>query len=717
MHQSLRFSLTCLGVFLGFLLNSRSLSAQAVYDQPERDFDDPGTASQPRFLVPAGSEETSRVSQNTLPLRRLTLFSSGLGFFEHQGQITGSAVITLPFKAVEVNDVLKSLVIGDPASSPTVVYPSEQTLSRTLKSLSIDLSQYSGIAEILDSLKGTEIQVHTPVSIQGRIIGVEYRTSEAVPARGREEEPYLSLYTGQGIRVISLKEVSSFVFQDPKINTDLNRALDLIMNSRNVDTRNLQIQLPGEGSREVSLSYVIPTPVWKVSYRLDLSQDMATLQGWAIVDNDSDTDWNNLNLALVSGRPVSFIQNLYPPYHLTRPVLPLAIPGIAQAQTYDSGWEGAPRARYAEEEARAAASTPLASPQPLRKERVPIPNADAAPESNRALTGSALEIPEGQIRGEQFEFTLPKPVSLARQQSTMLPLVDASVEAVKTLVFSGVKALQGGPVHPSLSAELTNTAGIPLPPGPITVYDGSTYGGDGLFEFFPEQEKRLISYGDELAVTGYVSQRYSRKISTVTVQQGIMRINRKLIYETQYTWKNASNTAKRLILEHPITRDTILTEPVSFDTRTDTLYRFVQTLPAAEEFSSTVTEEQALVEQITLTQLSLPSFISYTRNEAIPEQVRSALQQGIELKQAVDAAQQVLVNLNAQRERLIAEQDRIRRNLEAAGNQTQQGQEYLKRLLAQDEAIDHLYSRLEEAEKTAQDAQAAYDTYIGSLNL
>ncbi|MDR1985500.1 MAG: DUF4139 domain-containing protein [Treponema sp.] len=713
MRQWLRFSLIWGGAFLGLLVNRSSLAAQAVYDQPEQDFEDSGTASQPRFPVPTGSEEAAMVSQNTLPLRRLTLFSSGLGFFEHQGPVAGSAVITLPFKAVEVNDVLKSLVIGDPASSPTVVYPSEQTLARTLKSLSIDLSQYSGMAEILDSLKGTEIQVHTPALIQGRILGVAYRTAEAAPAQNPREEAYLSLYTGQGIRVINLKEVSGFVFQDSRINADLNRALDLIMNSRNEDTRNLQIQLPGEGSREVFLSYVIPAPVWKVSYRLDLSQDKARIQGWAIVDNDSDTDWNNLNLALVSGRPVSFIQNLYPPYHLTRPVLPLAIPGIAQAQTYDSGWG---EAGYAEEEIQAKAAESLASPQSLRKE-APVLDTDGTPELNRALTGAALEIPAGQLRGEQFEFTLPKPVSLARQQSAMLPLVEASVEAVKTLVFSGAKALQGGPVHPALSAELTNTTGIPLPPGPLTVYDGGTYGGDGLFDFFPEQEKRLISYGDDLAVTGYVGQRYSRRISAVTVQQGILRINRKLIYETQYTWKNASSTAKRLILEHPVTPNTILTEPAAFDTRTDTLYRFVQTLPAAQEFSRTVTEERALVEQITLTQLNLPSFISYTRNEAIPEQVRSALQQGIELKQAADAAQQALISLNTQRERLIAEQDRIRRNLEAAGNQTQQGQEYLKRLIAQDEAIDRLYSRLEEAEKTAQDAQAAYDTYIGALNL
>ncbi|MDR2247388.1 MAG: DUF4139 domain-containing protein [Treponema sp.] len=701
---------------MGLLLNSRSLSAQAVYDQLEQDFKDPIPASQPGLLASAPSEGAPIVSTNTLPLRRLTLFSSGLGFFEHQGPIAGSAVLTLPFKAVEVNDVLKSLVIEDPASSPRVVYPSEQTLSRTLKSLSIDLSRYSSIPEILDSLKGAEIQVHSPLPLQGRILGVEYRATAASPTQGAGKEPYLSLYTDQGIRLVRFTELGSFAFLDPLINADLTRALDLIMHSRNEDTRNLQIQLPGAGQREVSLSYVIPTPVWKVSYRLDLSQDRPLLQGWAIVDNDSDLDWNNLELALVSGRQVSFIQNLYPPYHLRRPVLPLAIPGIAEAQTYDSGWtESAGGAAAVALDETALPPSPEAAQSLFQMEKrlAPAPRAANA----QVLGTSPLESAQAQSRGEQFAFTLPEPVSLARQQSAMLPLVEAAVNAVKTLVFSGAKALKGGAVHPALSAELTNTTGLPLPPGPITVYDGGTYGGDSLFEFFPEQEKRLISYGDELAVTGYVRQRSSRVISAVTVRQGIMTINRKLIYETRYTWINASGTARRLILEHPFTRETSLTEPAAFDSRTDTLYRFVTTLPSGQDLSMTVTEEQALAEQIILTQLNLPSFISYTRNQEIPEQVRSALQRGIELKQAADAAQQALATLNTQRERLIAEQDRIRRNLEAAGNQTQQGQEYLKRLLAQDAAIDDLYSRLEGAEKTAQDAQVAYDTYISSLKL
>lgn len=151
---------------------------------------------------------------------------------------------------------------------------------------------------------------------------------------------FLSLFTSEGVKIISLKEISGFKFTDSKINADANRALDLIMQSRDSDTRNLTVKLPGQKSRKVSLSYVIPTPIWKVSYRLDLSKEKPFLQGWAIVDNDSDTDWEQVELALVTGKPVSFIQNLYAPYHLSRPPLPLAIAGIAEANTYDSGNPG-----------------------------------------------------------------------------------------------------------------------------------------------------------------------------------------------------------------------------------------------------------------------------------------------------------------------------------------------------------------------------------------
>jgi len=70
------------------------------------------------------------------------------------------------------------------------------------------------------------------------------------------------------------------------------------------------------------------TPVWKTSYRLILDNAAATvapatqpaggasLQGWAIVENQTDNDWNNVQLSLVSGRPISFVEDLYQPLYV-----------------------------------------------------------------------------------------------------------------------------------------------------------------------------------------------------------------------------------------------------------------------------------------------------------------------------------------------------------------------------------------------------------------
>jgi len=205
-----------------------------------------------------------------MQLRRLSLFSSGVGFFEHCGEVKGSAEFALPFNKNAVNDVLKSIVINDPDASPTVTYHSEDTLLRTLKGLSIDLHSKDCVAELLNSLKGAEIEVLTPSPVRGRILLVEFRyahDSNTALSDICDRDAYVSLFTPQGVRVISLKEISGFVFTDKKINDDANRALDLILQSRDSDTRNLTVKLDGTKERKVSLSYVMPTPIWKVSVK------------------------------------------------------------------------------------------------------------------------------------------------------------------------------------------------------------------------------------------------------------------------------------------------------------------------------------------------------------------------------------------------------------------------------------------------------------------
>jgi hypothetical protein len=663
-----------------------------------------------------------------LPLKKISIFSSGVGYFEHRATVDSNASFTLNFNVNAVNDALKSLVINDPeASSPVITYQSESTLIRTLQSLKINLAGNPGIAEILSSLRGEEIQITTsasvvtPVSLDGRIVAVEISPSFL---RGGESasEPALTISTANGVRLVKLRDIQSFTFRDAAINADLARALDMVRSSNDSGVKTLNIALPGRNRREVSLSYVIPSPVWKVSYRLDLTGASPFLQGWAIIDNDGDIDWTDVEISLVTGRPVSFIQNLYPPYYVNRPVLPLAIAGAAEARTYDSGYGGA------------VAESPMAQRQMMKNDMVwsgamadedsnsfaPRPEAGSAPllaRTQAAVAGGVLDTARGADSGDQFEFTLKKPVTLARQQSAMLPLVEGPVTMEKTLVFSGQRALSGGLIHPAISAQLTNNTGMKLPAGPITVFDNGVYAGDALLEFLPEDERRIISYGDDLSVSGSVTSSFKRVIAAVTVSKGMMTLSRKNVNEKTYTIRNAASTAKKLIIEHPITRGAVLTEPASFDEQTASLYRFVQNIAAGATLDFTVSEETPVSETITLSQLNDAAFAAFSTNTEIPAKVRDAFAKALSLKRTADDANNALADAEARRVRLVADEERIRNNLEAVGAEGESGQEYLRRLAAQDAAIDAQNDAIDAARRSVREAEAAYQEYLSGLEL
>ena len=678
-------------------------------------------AARENIREPSMGTETAMAASIELPLKRIAILSSGVGYYEHRGNVSGPADIPLSFDSLSINDALKSLVVNDPSSSsPSVHYAAQNTLELTLKSLKIDISGLRGIGDILDSLKGAELIVSSPNPIRGRIIGVEYRRSGGgilvepygYPPSQSGEEAWLSIYTVQGIRTIAVKDISTFRFVDESINDDLNRALDLIMASRDRDARNLLVTLNGSGSRTVSLSYVIPTPVWKVSYRLDLSGREPLLQGWAIVDNDSDVDWKGVELSLVTGKPVSFIQNLYPPYRLSRPVVPLAIAGIAESRTYESGYG------YADSAVLGTAAKEFSAEMDMVNERMALqraPMPQAMPSAPPAVTGGVVETASGRSAGDQFEFTLKNAVYLERRQSAMLPLVEGNVRAEKTLVLPQIS--QGMTFNPYISVELTNSSGMKLPAGPITVYDGGTYSGDALIEFFPENEKRLISYGQDLSVTGNMTSSGSRYVTGVNVSGGVMVISRRQSYEKVYSIRNASEENKKIIIEHQITSGSELTEPKSAEDRTAALYRFYRNLPAKETLSLNVKEEIPVSESIVLAQLRPETFLSYSTNQEIPANVRAVLSRAIELKKTADDAASAQGDLETQKSRLVSEQDRIRRNLEAAGNQSPQGQDYLRRLASLDSDIDKINSDIDAAVRETQRAKREYDNYLSTINI
>ena len=274
-----------------------------------------------------------------VPVERVILFTSGVGYFEHGGRVAGDADVTLRFDTEALNDVLKSLVVEDRGGRVAgVVYPTQAPVERTLRAFAVDLSGSPDLANVLRQVRGAEVAVTTPDgTVRGTVVAVSRQTRESGGAA--VEVDVLSLLTDGGLVAVRLDTARQIAFADPALQAELEGALSALAEARGGDRKPVRVQFRGRGSREVRMGYVIASPVWKTSYRLVLPEagDDGTLQGWALVENPTEADWTDVDLTLVSGRPVSFVIDLYTPRFVDRPVVALPDDAVVRPESYEAG--------------------------------------------------------------------------------------------------------------------------------------------------------------------------------------------------------------------------------------------------------------------------------------------------------------------------------------------------------------------------------------------
>jgi hypothetical protein len=262
------------------------------------------------------------------PLRRVTLYKHGVGYFERQGKVTGDAQVSFLFDAGQMNDVLKSLVVLDrnKGKISSVSFDSTKPMDRRLEEfgLSLDQSNATGLTSLLGQLKGAKVELRAGGSpASGVIVGIEKRRAMNGPEIRETDELIMITESGE-LRSYELDQIRGIRLLDQKLREDLDQYLSILQSSIHKNLRRLTIAATGQGERELFVSYVVEAPIWKATYRIVLDPKLKPfLQGWALINNVQDEDWNDVTLSLVSGAPVSFIQDLQQPIYKRRPVVGL----------------------------------------------------------------------------------------------------------------------------------------------------------------------------------------------------------------------------------------------------------------------------------------------------------------------------------------------------------------------------------------------------------
>ncbi|MEI9987840.1 MAG: hypothetical protein WDN69_34800 [Aliidongia sp.] len=242
-----------------------------------------------------------------LALKRVMLSSGGVAYVEYEAEIDGDAELPLDVPLDQVDDVLKSIVVFDSKGGVgSASLPGREPLAQSFRDLPFDQQALNSPADLLNALQGAEVRIGGNRPLSGKLLRV-VPESETIGQAQRVTRNRVTLLTASGLQQFVLEEADSVSFVDPALQAKVDKALTEIAANRAKDRRRLVLSAHGTGKRTLRVGYVVGAPLWKASFRMVLPDDpkavKAHLQGWAVLENMSGQDWQNIELTLLSGNP------------------------------------------------------------------------------------------------------------------------------------------------------------------------------------------------------------------------------------------------------------------------------------------------------------------------------------------------------------------------------------------------------------------------------
>ncbi|MDA1049003.1 MAG: hypothetical protein O3C40_00785 [Planctomycetota bacterium] len=659
-----------------------------------------------------------------LPLVRVVAFTSGVAYFDHVGQVEGNQEVAMRFNVEDVNDLLKSMVARDfdGGQVSAVTYEAREPLARALRTFALDLTGDTSLAGLLRQLRGHEVEISTPAQIRGKVIGVS-TGSIAVGEGPAIETDFVLLLTSLGLQRIRVGEIERLQLTDDQLNTELQEALQLLAASRDADQKAVSLSFKGAGKRRVAVGYVREFPVWKTTYRLVLEDDKpALLQGWAIVENMTDNDWDGVQLSLVSGRPISYRMDLYEPLYFDRPlVTPEAFAGLT-SRLHDQdllahgaaggkplvfgsglggggfGGAGGFGGGMGGGGGFGGGGGTFGGQRPFVTSLIPV----VAPDNDESqmFKSRAEEV------GEFFRYSIELPVNLKKQHSAMLPIVNHRVKAEKLSIYNWDAESK----HPLHGLRLTNETDLHLMQGPITVFDDSEYAGDAQISDVPPKAERLISYALDLDTEIVTKHETSPpELVGVTFDKTGLHTKHRHAETTIYTIKNSSDEPRNILIEQLLYEARELVSPAEPTEKTRSLYRFSVPIDPNQSKSFEVVEAQITEQFLAILSIEDAALTVFLSEQAVSDEVKAAIRKFMQQRQEWQKIVAARTAIESELSTIDQEQKRIRENMRELDRGGELYKRYVSKLDAQETQIEQLRPQVVELLEQEREAKELLD--------
>lgn len=644
-----------------------------------------------------------------LPVTRVVLFTSGVAYFEHAGTVTGDAVLDLSVPPAEMDDMLQTLVLQDLGGGTIepVTYDSRDPLGRILAGYSIDLSGAPTLAQILAQLRGEGIEVQASRTLTGIIVSVE-----RVEVEAEAPKTFLTLSTANGLTRVDMAEVTNVRLEDDELQAELSEALAAVARHRAEDATTLRISFAGEGERQVRVGYVREMPVWKSTYRLVVADGgTAQLQGWAIFDNPTDTDLQDVMVSFVAGQPAAFVTALYDPVYAARQrVEP------PTAASFDAVQDEAVLGR---------ALAPAAAP---------VPPAAAQAFEAPSLGAGVSAMASGERSGATFAYHVSTPVSVGRHQSVMVPIVQTSVTATRLAHYDN-RVLAGSPLA---AVRIVNDTGLHLAAGTVTVYDTNGFAGNALLADLVPGDARLLSYAVDLEIAADTTGgSQPERVVAARLVRGLLETETRQRVSVAVRLSPLTEDERLVLVDVPRRDGYEVVSPAPPPLLTASTWRFgvvvndgaggvavptdvpVQTrCPAGAEEQACVLEvvlERVTSRTIALTDLSPDVIAVYLEDLELDAATRRTLEDVMALQRELAGLRSEVEEREDRIEAIAADQERIRANMSSLDRDSSLYRRYVSDLEEQEGELDVLESELSGLREELQQTQRRLQDLVTGL--
>ena len=321
-----------------------------------------------------------------------------------------------------------------------------------------------------------------------------------------------------------------------------------------------------------------------------------------------------------------------------------------------------------------------------------------------------------QELGDLFEYKLKDPITIQKNQSALVPIVQSSIAAEKVSVWND----RAGYARPQRALWLTNSSGLTLDGGSFSVMEEDTFAGEGIFEPVRPAEKRLVSYAADLALNA--SSRNTteqQRVTRVRVSQGVMTHESEVREKKTYTIRNEDTAPRLVIVEHPVRAGYELRSEARPAETTADWMRFRMQVAPKQTAVLVVEEARPIQSTYALTSVTSQQVDLFVRQRSINQQVEEALRRILAQKNVVGELDSKKDGCDEEMNKIFDDQQRLRENMKALKGSAEEKlllQRYTQQLNEQENRLEKLRKEKASLEAEQQKAQEALDTMIEGLS-